>query len=149
MREIIYAMQFTGRATPQNAEGTVLKATTTAPSCTITTTTGTDGVSGTLQRAAGDQATFESEVVFSDGSTFTETGTIAFGTNGHRLRFSTVGQGYLGDSADPGRKHGAVSWRVDGGEGQFAGASGLITSNFFVTNNLEVTDHHLGIIFLP
>jgi len=105
-------------------------------------------VRGTLQQVAGDQATFESEVTFSDESTFLETGTIAFGNNGHRLRFSTVGQGHLGSSADPTLKHGAVSWRVDGGEGQFAGASGLITSNFFVSDSLKVTDNHFGVIFV-
>jgi hypothetical protein len=148
MRQIMYVMQFTGRATPQNAAGTVLKATTAAPSCSITTVAGLEGVHGTLQRVAGDQATFESEVMFSDQSTFQETGTIAFGDGGHRLRFSTVGQGYLGASADSTLKHGTVSWRVDGGEGQFAGASGLITSNFFVSDSLEVTDHHYGVIFV-
>jgi hypothetical protein len=37
---------------------------------------------------------------------------------------------------------------VDGGEGQFAGASGLITSNFFVSDSLDVTDHHYGVIFV-
>jgi hypothetical protein len=39
-------------------------------------------------------------------------------------------------------------WRIDGGEGQFAGATGLITSNFFVGEHLEMTDHHLGVLFL-
>jgi hypothetical protein len=41
-----------------------------------------------------------------------------------------------------------VMWQVDGGDGQFAGASGLITSNFFVGDGGEVTDHHLGVLFL-
>jgi hypothetical protein len=40
-------------------------------------------------------------------------------------------------------------WRIDGGEGQFAGATGLITSNFFVGADLTVTDHHVGVILLP
>ena len=40
-------------------------------------------------------------------------------------------------------------WRVTGGEGQFAGASGLITSNFFVGDDLAVTDHHFGVLFVP
>jgi len=146
MRQIIYAMQFTGRATPTNTGGTVLKATTTAPSCSITSSVTAEGVRGTLQRAAGEAAVFESEVVFSDASTFQEAGTIAFGQNGHRLRFSTVGKGYLGASADPTRKQGTVMWRVDAGEGQFAGAIGMITSNFFVSDTGEVIDNHFGVI---
>ena len=34
-QQILYTMQFKGRAVPANDAGTVLKATTTAPSCTI------------------------------------------------------------------------------------------------------------------
>jgi hypothetical protein len=45
-------------------------------------------------------------------------------------------------------KHGTVNWRVDGGDGQFEGASGLITSNFTVGPNGEVVDNHFGLIFL-
>jgi hypothetical protein len=64
------------------------------------------------------------------------------------LSFSTVGSGYLTPSADSSRKHGSVTWRVDGGEGQFAGATGLITSNFFVDEGLGVIDHHFGVLLL-
>jgi hypothetical protein len=42
-----------------------------------------------------------------------------------------------------------VPWHVDRGEGQFAGASGLITSNFFVSATGEVTDHHFGVLCVP
>jgi hypothetical protein len=41
-----------------------------------------------------------------------------------------------------------VMWRVEGGEGQFAGANSLITSNFFVGEAREVTDNHFGVIFI-
>jgi hypothetical protein len=147
MRELIYAMRFTGQATPVGSAGNVLKAATSAPSATLTSTVGPGGLAGVLQPATGDEATFESEVTFTGETNFQEVGTIAFGA-GHRLRFGTVGSGYLGPSADPARKHGTVMWRVEGGEGQFSGASGLITSNFFVDDNLEVTDHHFGVIFV-
>jgi hypothetical protein len=42
-----------------------------------------------------------------------------------------------------------VAWRVDGGEGRFAGATGLIASAFFVAEDLAVTDHHFGVLLLP
>jgi hypothetical protein len=147
MRELIYAMRFTGRATPVGSAGNVLKAATSAPSATLTSTVGPGGLSGALQPATGDEATFASEVTFTGENSFPEVGTISFGA-GHRLRFGTVGSGYLGPSVDPARKHGTVMWRVEGGEGQFAGASGLITSNFFVADDLAVTDHHFGVIFV-
>jgi hypothetical protein len=147
MREVIYAMRFTGTAEPVGTAGNVLKAATTAPSTLVTSTVGPSGIAGELQPTDGGQALFRSEVTFTSEAGFQEVGTVTFG-EGNVLRFSTVGSGHLGASADPTRKHGAVSWRVDGGEGQFAGASGLITSNFFVGEDLAVTDHHFGVLFL-
>src|SRR5690349_6132778 len=141
MREVIYAMRFTGQAEPIGAGGDVLRAATSAPSSALTSTVGPDGLAGALAPAAGDAAAFTSDVTFTGETSFQETGAIVFGP-GHRLRFTTVGSGYLGPSADPGRKHGTVMWRVDGGEGQFAGATGLITSNFFVDARLGLVDHH-------
>jgi len=140
-------MRFTGQATPANDARTVLKAATTAPSTALTSTVSPDGLAGSLQPADGGKAAFESEVTFTNETGFQEVGTITFG-NGNVLRFETVGSGYLGGSADPSLKHGTVMWQVQGGEGQFAGATGLITSNFFVGANLEVTDHHFGVLFV-
>ena len=148
MRQIIYAMRFTGQATPVGPDGNVLHARTSSPSTAITSRVGADGLTGSVDEVPGDEATFTSEVTFTSESDFLETGTITFG-NGHQLRFATVGQGYLGPSADPSRKHGTVMWSVEGGEGQFAGATGLITSNFFVDQQLGVVDHHFGVLLLP
>jgi hypothetical protein len=148
MAQVLYTMQFKGQAVPANDAGTVLKATTTAPSCTITTVVGATGVSGSLQPTGGSQARFESQVTFTGETSFHEEGSITFGDNPHRLYFSTVGQGYLGPSADPQLKQGAVLWKVERGEGQFAGATGLITSNFVVSSTGEVADTHCGILFV-
>jgi hypothetical protein len=148
MGQLIYVMQFKGTAAPVAGSSTMLKAMTTAQSATISTVVGPEGVSGALQPAAGGNAIFESEVTFTGETSFQESGTITFGDHGHRLRFSTVGQGVIGDSADPQLKHGSVIWRVEEGEGQFEGARGLITSNFTVSNAGEVTDNHFGVIFV-
>lgn len=148
MRELLYAMRFTGQAKSVGEAGNVLKAATSAPSCLLTTIVGPDGLASSLQPAEGETATFESDVTFTSESGFQEVGTIAFG-HGNVLHFDTVGSGYLGASADPTRQQGAVMWRVQGGEGQFVGATGLITSNFFVGENLEVTDHHFGVLLIP
>ena len=148
MRQIIYVLQFRGKAAPTNKSGTVLKANTIAPSCAISTVVGSQGVSGTLQPTSGAGATFQSEVTFTGETSFQESGTITFGETLHRLHFSTVGHGYIGLSADPQLKHGSVIWKIERGEGQFAGATGLITSNFSVSGTGEVTDNHFGVIFL-
>ncbi|MFT4036683.1 MAG: hypothetical protein QM692_00780 [Thermomicrobiales bacterium] len=148
MRQIEYAMRFTGKATPASPDGNVLHASTSSPSTAIMSRAGEEGLSGSIEALSGGDASFTSEVTFTSETDFQETGTITFGS-GNTLRFSTVGGGHLGASADATRKHGVVMWRIDSGEGQFAGASGLITSNFFVSDQLDVVDHHFGVILLP
>lgn len=148
MRQVLYAMRFTGQAEVASADGNVLKAATRAPSSRLTSVVSPDGLSGDLAPIPGDEATFTSDVTFTGETSFLEVGSITFG-EGNTLRFSTVGSGYLAPSADPTRKQGTVMWRIDRGEGQFAGASGLITSNFFVDEALGVVDHHCGVLLLP
>ena len=148
MRDLIYSMRFTGQAEPVGEVGNVLRAATTAPSVSLTSSVGPAGLVGAVSPAPGEAASFTSEVTFTGDTAFQEVGTITFGA-GNVLHFSTVGSGYLAPSADPERKHGVVSWRVDRGEGQFAGATGLITSNFFVDSSLGVVDHHFGVLHLP
>lgn len=148
MREVLYAMRFTGKAKPVGEAGNVLHAATSAPSSTISSRVGPNGLTSDISPEPGEAATFTSEVTFIGETSFLETGVITFGA-GNTLRFSTVGSGYLAPSADPTRKHGTVMWTVEAGEGQFAGASGLITSNFFVDDQLGVVDHHFGVLLLP
>jgi hypothetical protein len=147
MKQVIYAMQFKGKAAP-GASPNVMKAATSASSNTLTTVIGADGVHGKFEPTARGKAEFESEVTLTGATSFLEKGTIRFGGGNNRLHFSTVEHGYLGDSADAKLKSGAVMWRVDGGEGQFAGATGYITSNFTLSDAGEVTDNHFGVIFV-
>jgi hypothetical protein len=158
MRQISYTMQFKGEVRPVGTSPNVMKVTTVAVSCMYTTVVGPHGVQATIESAVGEQATFESEMTFlggfesSEGTSageggFKETGMITFGEGEHLLRFSTIGQGYIGPSAELNLRQGAVMWQVESGEGQFKGAQGLITSNFIISDTGEVTDHHMGIIF--
>ena len=148
MRQIIYAMRFEGRAAPASPDGKILRAATSAPSSTVSSVVGADGLTGTIEAAPGGMAAFESEVTFTGEASFLESGTIAFG-NGHRLRFSTVGQGYVCPGPDCGLTQGTAMWRVESGEGQFEGATGLITSNAVLGEDLAVIDHQFGVLFLP
>lgn len=148
MRQLVYALRFRGEAKHIGIDGNVLKTATIAPGCTIRSRVGTEGLSGSLHLARGGEATFESELVFTGATTFQEAGTIRFGPGGHWLRFSTIGSAYLGPAADDKRRHGAAIWRVDGGEGQFAGATGLIASTFVVNDAGEVTDYQLGVVYV-
>lgn len=146
MKQVIYVMQFKGTA--RRRVSGVITASTKAPSCTVTSLLSVDGITGTLLALPGGQASFESEVTLTGETSFKEAGMIRFGDSKHYLRFSTIGEGFLGKSPDPTLQHGSVMWQVDGGEGQFAGASGIITSNFTLSATGEVTDNHFGIIFV-
>jgi hypothetical protein len=54
----------------------------------------------------------------------------------------------MGPSPDPALKQGTVTWKLEGGEGQLNGADGVITSNFTITQDGEVTDYQMGVIYL-
>lgn len=147
MRQLVYAMRFTGRATPASPDGGVLTVRATASSSVFTTIIGADGLVGQIESIAGGEGTFASEVTLTGATSFQEVGSISIGDR-HRLRFSTIGSGYLGAWTDRAQRHGAVVWQVAGGEGQFVGARGLITTHIAIGDGGEVTAHHLGVIFL-
>jgi hypothetical protein len=108
------------------------------------------GVQADLQPSDGDLAFFESELRVTGPGGFQEDGTITIGEDSeHLLRFSTVGEGHLTADVEPGMMAGTASWKVDGGEGQFAAARGFITSTFTINDTGERSDFQCGLIFLP
>jgi hypothetical protein len=84
--------------------------------------------------------------VFTDDETFDEDGTVGFAP-GNSVRFH--GRGRLAASPNPHLSHGTVVWEVAGGHGQLEGASGLVTSNFLLSDTGELTENQLGLIFAP
>jgi len=95
-----------------------------------------------------DAVSYETHVTFTSETTFTESGRVAVGSGGDALLISTVGNGHIGPSADASILHGAVTFRIDGGEGTLDGASGLITSNFQLQpESGDVTDYQVAVIF--
>src|SRR5437763_566053 len=112
MKQLIYVMQFKGTAAPKSGVSGVIKASTHASSCTLSSVVASGGVTTTMTPADGGQASFESEVTLTGETSFHEAGTIRFGDSNHSLRFSTIGEGILGKSPDPRLQHGSVMWRV-------------------------------------
>jgi hypothetical protein len=148
VRELVFALEFRGRGGPVPGSTTKRQARTTAPSQTWRTILGPGEVRAAVEPVAGESAVLESRVErFPDG-TFVEDGTITYGTAGS-VSFDTVGRGHVGPAPVAGWSHGVVMWRITGGEGRLAGAQGLITSNFTVSPNGEVTDDHFTRLYLP
>ncbi len=95
----------------------------------------------------GESVTFESEVVLtSDG--FDEVGTINYAGRGS-LKFKTVGVGHMAPSPVSGINHGTVMWSITEGDGDFSGATGLITSNFTFSEQGDVVDNQYVRLYTP
>jgi hypothetical protein len=146
VQSITFSMQFRGHTTPLSPG--VLTARASAPSGGIVTRIDHDGVYGTFAAVDGDEALLERRLTFLDDTSFEEVGTISFG-NGNALRFRSVDPGALVPSSDPALRQGTSAWEVDGGAGAFAAATGRIVSNFIVSETGELTDHELGVLFIP
>ena len=138
-------MQFRGSA--REIEPGVVETVLSAPSCAHFTTIDGDGLAARFFPAPGEDARLESRVCFGEPPRFDERGCISFG-HGNALRFRTIGTGEIGPSPDPHLAHGTATWEIVGGEGQFHGARGRISSNFFLSDTGEVTQNQLGVIFL-
>lgn len=148
MKEIVFALEFRGKAGPVPGSGSKRQARTTAPSQIFRTVLGADGIAARTEQLPGDIAVLESRVErFGDGS-FVEDGTITYGRAGS-VSFVTVGRGWVGPSPVTGQVHGGVIWTVTGGTGALAGARGLITSSFTVSADGDVVDDHFARMYLP
>ena len=145
LRPIAYSLQFRGQITSLSSR--VLEQRANAPSQVLITTVDADGLAGHIQPGEGKEAVLVSRLVLADDGSFDQSGTIEFAP-GHVLGFRSVGAARLGSSPDPHLRQGAAVWKVEGGEGQFRGAHGRITSNFFVSDTNELTDNHFGLIFV-
>jgi hypothetical protein len=142
---IVYSLQFRGRVTSLSSR--VLEQRASAPSQVLITTVDANGLAGHVQPGDGEEALLVSRLALADDGSFDQSGTIEFAP-GHVLAFRTVGAARLSRSPDPHLRHGAAVWEVEGGQGQFRGAHGRITSNFFISDTNELTDNHFGLIFV-
>lgn len=148
MKELVFALEFKGSAAPAPGSENKLRATTSASGQTLRSVLKPDGVQAVIEPSGGDTASFESEVEIVGEGAFLESGRITYGRAG-TVTFKTVGRGVLGPSPLPGIQRGAVVWEITGGDGRFQNAQGLITSNFTVGAQGEVTDDQFVRMYLP
>jgi len=148
MRELVFALEFRGHAGLVPGSESKRQARSTAPSQTLSTVLEREGVRAGVEAMAGESAVLESRVErFGDGS-FVEDGTIAYGSAG-TVAFETIGRGWVAPVPQAGWVFGGVLWTITTGAGAFAGARGLITSNFTVSADGEVIDDHFTRLYLP
>jgi hypothetical protein len=106
---------------------------------------GIRATAGSLDGIEMDEAICRRQLdLWADGS-LVQSGEITFGA-GDAMTFRA--RGALGSSPDPGIRHGTAILEVTGGRGRLAGARGFVTSNFLLADSGEITDHHLGLLFV-
>lgn len=149
-RRVFYAIHFRGWALRSGLHSELLKTVGTSTVCIVTTLIQTEGIEATLQSLPGEVVCFESQLRVTGPGEYKETGRITFGDESrHSLWFSTVGFGHMTGCGEAGMTTGTASWKVEGGEGQFASAQGVVTSTFTVDDRGQRNDFHCGLIFLP
>ena len=142
MKPTTFSLQFRGQVA--QSEGGLRKHAS-APGCALVTSLTAEGPDGRFVWAPGDdEALLDSTLAFQDECRFEEAGEIMFAL-GNSLRIR--GRGRLTPSADPDLRQGTVVWRIDGGEGHFEGATGLITSNFLLSATGDLTENQLAVVF--
>jgi hypothetical protein len=150
MRTVLYTMHFRGQVSRSTGNPSVLKTTISGTSCTMETAVGRDGATTTLHAAPGELAFIEAELRLSGHEEFEGSGTLAFGEESeHALHFSSAKTGHLSPIGKAGTLAGAIVWKVDGGDGRFAGATGFITSNFTFNETGALSEYQCGQIFIP
>ena len=148
MRELVFALEFRGTAGAVAGSESRRQARSVAGSQALSTVLGGEGIAARVEPVAGESAVLESRVErFGDGS-FVEDGTITYGSAG-TVTFETLGRGWVGPAPRSGWVVGGVVWTITGGTGGFAGARGVITSNFTVSTGGEVIDDHFTRMYLP
>lgn len=147
MKPIAYALQFRGVAVPAPDSPGSLTARATAPAGAFRTIVEPTGIRGALEPDPGDDAVLEARIVMGDDGSFGAVGSITFGVR-HVVRFRTLDSGHMALTPDPHLCQGVAVAAIDGGSGQFEGATGRITSNFLLSDTGELTDHQLGLVFV-
>ena len=143
MKPITYSLQFRGSVT--ESEPGVLHKQASAPGSALETLIDANGLRSRFVWIADDtEARLDSLLRLVNDQAFTGAATIEFG-HGHALRLRGCGE--LIQTASTELRHGVAVWVVEGGEGQFADASGRITSNFLVSQTGDLTDSQLGVVF--
>ena len=137
---ITYALQFRGQV---EYDGAHERATTRATSSMLVSVVDRDGPHGRFEGVGSGEAVFR--VTLEGGDPVA--GEVDFG-GGTTLRLRTAEHHPAGRSANAYVRHGAALLEVMGGTGRLSGVRGLVTSNFLLSDTGDLTDTHLGLLFV-
>jgi hypothetical protein len=137
---ITYALQFRGQA---DGDGAMARVAARASSAMLVSVVDRDGPHGRFEDVGAGEAVFR-VTLDHDGPV---DGEVDFG-GGTTLRVRAAERHAAGPSSRSYLRHGAALLEVVGGTGRLAGATGWITSNFLLSDTGDLTDTHLGLLFV-
>ncbi len=140
---IAYALQFRGEAVSLGDGRYQIE--TRAPSCVLVTVVGRGLVDGRFEEVGSGEAVCTRELELREDGSLAGDGEISFGAAG-AITFRARGE--IAASPDPRLRHGTAVCAVTGGRGRLADAHGFVTSNFLLSDTGDLTDHHLGLLFV-
>lgn len=137
---VTYALQFRGQVEPAGAVTLVAAR---APSSLLVSIVDRDGPHGRFEDVGGTDAVFRATL---DGDGPLE-GEVDFGS-GTTLTVRATGRHTATPASRPYLRHGAALLEVVEGTGRLRGATGWITSNYLLSDTGDLTDTHLGLLFV-
>jgi hypothetical protein len=105
------------------------------------------GSGDTKLSVPASRARFETVVMVRNDRTV-EAGRVLFPEIDSYLDIFTPENGLVVPLQD-GRETGSITWHISGGGGKFAGASGIVTGNFFAYPDGTFVDHQLYRVIAP
>lgn len=143
----MFCLHFRGQASRGTDKRNLFRVTASAPSCNLATELSDEGIAAKISVLPGDMAFAESELEVAGTNSLTGHASISFGDGPHSLELKAVGPGHL-ESGDSAHMTGAITWHVAGGEGQFAGAKGFVTSLVTLREDGQFIDVQTGVLYL-
>ena len=137
---VTYALQFRGQVETTGERGS---AATRASSAMLVSVVDRDGPHGRFEDVGAGEAVFH--VVLDDSGPVD--GHVDFG-GGTTLRLRAAERHAAKPSCRPHLSHGTALLEVVAGTGRLDGASGWITSNYLLSDTGDLTDTHLGLLFV-
>jgi len=106
--------------------------------------TNTEGVRMETHNLIGARAGWDSTMIFTDSTTFTDSGTLEFGTHMHTthgLVFASDSQGKIFPGPDNEKELfvGTATYRIEDGLGRWKGAQGTLVASFVATSEGTTT----------
>ncbi len=147
MEPLVFCLHFRGQASRGTDKRNLFRVTASAPSCNIATELSESGISAKIAVLPGDMAFAESELELTGTNSFGGKASLSFGDGPHALELTAAAPGHF-ESAESQTLTGAITWHITGGEGQFAGAKGFVTSVVTLREDGQFVEVQTGVVYL-